>query len=577
MKKARFLEALTAIASVGLFSCVSEDVFELSQLVDVESVTMSAHNFLVENGSTRTSIAVSDEYGAEFAWSANDVVGVFPNIDDASQVRFPISDGNVSGGTATSEANFTGNGWAVMRAQNYMAYYPFISDMELDKTSINVDYRGQKQQGNSSTAHLNKYDHMVAAKTEPSSNGNIGFDFQHMGHLLELNLVIPKTGEYTTLTLHCNEVPFVVAGDIDLTEDSPSIHAGEYDNDFIVNLEEFIITTPGEKVKIYAMIPPVDMSGQTIDVHLQGPNADFKTSYKRGDNKPYKPGTCSRPACGELKGGDIIMLESGYAFNEAIKTLVNGEYISADQTDYQIKSILFETENDNVPSGTMNEDYIQVETADAPLPIYAIWEKSTGTLTLRTSANKIYANEDASYMFKGMHGITSIQMDNFDVSKSTSIRGMFENCYNLSEIDLSGFDVASVQDAGELFAGCEHLVNANTSVLKFTDNLTNVNGMFMMCGSLKSIDVSSFNTANVSDFSCMFQNCQSLSTLTVSSLNTGHATSMREMFSGCESLSSIDLSNFLTESVNAFGGMFEGCRSFTKLDISNFDMTMLVV
>jgi len=61
------------------------------------------------------------------------------------------------------------------------------------------------------------------------------------------------------------------------------------------------------------------------------------------------------------------------------------------------------------------------------------------------------------------------------------------------------------------------------------------------CSSLKSIDLSSFNTTNAND--------------------------MSHMFSGCSSLKSIDLSSFNTTNVNNISGIFYGFSSLKEENI----------
>ena len=60
--------------------------------------------------------------------------------------------------------------------------------------------------------------------------------------------------------------------------------------------------------------------------------------------------------------------------------------------------------------------------------------------------------------------------------------------------------------------------------------------MFYECSSLKSIDLSSFNTNNVKDMSDMFFKCSSLESIDLSSFNTNNVTNMSNMFGGCSSL-----------------------------------------
>ena len=60
--------------------------------------------------------------------------------------------------------------------------------------------------------------------------------------------------------------------------------------------------------------------------------------------------------------------------------------------------------------------------------------------------------------------------------------------------------------------------------------------MFSRCSSLKSIDLSSFNTINANDMSFMFRGCSSLKSVDLSSFNTNNVKNMECMFYECSSL-----------------------------------------
>ena len=67
--------------------------------------------------------------------------------------------------------------------------------------------------------------------------------------------------------------------------------------------------------------------------------------------------------------------------------------------------------------------------------------------------------------------------------------------------------------------------------------------MFDGCGSLTSLDLSSFNTFNVTSMNSMFYYCGSLTSLDLSSFNTSNATDMGSMFSGCDYLTTVKVIN----------------------------------
>jgi len=107
----------------------------------------------------------------------------------------------------------------------------------------------------------------------------------------------------------------------------------------------------------------------------------------------------------------------------------------------------------------------------------------------------------------------------------------------------------------------------------FKKLLTNTSYMFYNCSSLKSIDLSLFNTTNVNNMSNMFYDCSSLESIDLSSFNTTNVNDMSYMFCGCSSLKSIDLSLFDTTNVNNMYFMFCDCSSLKTIDLSSFNIT----
>ena len=89
--------------------------------------------------------------------------------------------------------------------------------------------------------------------------------------------------------------------------------------------------------------------------------------------------------------------------------------------------------------------------------------------------------------------------------------------------------------------------------------------MFRGCSSLKSLDLSNFNTAKVGFMDNMFDGCISLTTLNISSFNTKEVIHMRSMFRNCKKLTSLDLTNFNTKGTVSFREMFSHCESLTTI------------
>ena len=100
--------------------------------------------------------------------------------------------------------------------------------------------------------------------------------------------------------------------------------------------------------------------------------------------------------------------------------------------------------------------------------------------------------------------------------------------------------------------------NWSIPVAKF-DGVTDMYEMFASCTSLRSLDVSGWNTSNVTDMRFMFNNCTSLTSLDLSGWDVSSVTNMFDMFYNC-TFTSLDLSGWDMNNVTDMGKMFYGCH-----------------
>ena len=125
----------------------------------------------------------------------------------------------------------------------------------------------------------------------------------------------------------------------------------------------------------------------------------------------------------------------------------------------------------------------------------------------------------------------------------------------------------------------EYMINLKSVDLAnmYTDEVTDMSGMFAGCLLLESIDASNFNTSNVTNMSGMFDGMDNLTTLDISNFNTSNVVDMRNMFYGLKNLITIYASNtFTTLAVTDSAGMFNGCKKLvggngTKYNSSYID------
>ena len=175
---------------------------------------------------------------------------------------------------------------------------------------------------------------------------------------------------------------------------------------------------------------------------------------------------------------------------------------------------------------------------------------------------------------------TTVLMAVFDASfrdfRPTTTQGWFYHLKSLKSIEgLEYLNTSQVTDMEEMFSGCGSLTSLDLTSFD-TSQVPSMKSMFSGCGSLTSLDLSSFDTSQVRDMRSMFSGCASLTALDLSSFDTSKVTDMAEMFYGCGSLTSLDLSSFNTSQVTSMFKMFSGCASLTALDLSNFDTSQVM-
>ncbi|MGL9947610.1 hypothetical protein IGJ63_002742 [Enterococcus sp. DIV1375a] len=180
-------------------------------------------------------------------------------------------------------------------------------------------------------------------------------------------------------------------------------------------------------------------------------------------------------------------------------------------------------------------------------------------------------------LFEGCTSLKSIEgFTDVDMRSNTSCASMFKNCKSLVNIDNNQLAWRNTNIVGtmcQMFLGCSSLISLDLSSFN-TANVTIMDDMFNSCTALTSLDVSSFDTANVTTMNAIFAYCISLTSLDLSNFNTENVTNMNRMFSGSRSLVSINLgTQFNTGKAKIMYSMFWNCRSLINLDVSKFDMS----
>lgn len=181
---------------------------------------------------------------------------------------------------------------------------------------------------------------------------------------------------------------------------------------------------------------------------------------------------------------------------------------------------------------------------------YAWWDSTDNKVKWWSDAKVIYLPESCQGMFINCNnsGFTSIDLNDFNGEKVTTMQSMFEGCSKLTSIDLSS--------------------------LVTTDKLTNLSYMFKGCEKVTSLDLSGFTTSNVTTFASMFENMKAVTEIKLDYTKFTAAdklTSVDSMFSECRALQKIDLRGFSDcPNLTTINKWFYNCFRMEYIDLSNF-------
>lgn len=270
-----------AILLLAAFSCNKEMIepeIEIAESGEYEKVTMVIPpvNFKDDTPATKLNFNFN-ENSLKYLWTNQDSVGIFPNT--GSQIYFSMANG-----VGENVATFDGGGWALKKSSSYYSYFPFVASYYIDKNKIPVNYKGQVQDGNSSTevANMGKYCYMVAKGVSDEATGNLMFSYQHLG--MPFIFMIPvEAGTYTSLDVYAGENIIPVSGTMDAIALDLAIHDPKYENHLSIELKNITFNNAGTLVAT-AMMAPFNMSGKQLTANLTKADGTVVTSSVAGKN-----------------------------------------------------------------------------------------------------------------------------------------------------------------------------------------------------------------------------------------------------------------------------------------------------
>lgn len=182
-----------------------------------------------------------------------------------------------------------------------------------------------------------------------------------------------------------------------------------------------------------------------------------------------------------------------------------------------------------------------------------------------TPSMSAYQFKDLCCFFYGMSNLKSIKGTEYmDVSQVRNMAGLFEGCSSLKSLDLSSWDTSNLDFMNSVFEGCSSLTYLNVSGWK-TDKVTSMNSLFNFCSSLESLNIKDWKVNKVTDMSGMFCNCNSLKSIDIGGWLTTKVKDMSGMFQNCQSLQSLNFGRWITLAATDMSYMFFDCRSLTTI------------
>ena len=177
--------------------------------------------------------------------------------------------------------------------------------------------------------------------------------------------------------------------------------------------------------------------------------------------------------------------------------------------------------------------------------------------------------------------LKSITFTEVDTSNIVTMEGMFIGCGGLTTLDVSKFNTKNVINMAYMFFSCDHLLELDVSNFD-TSNVEDMTSMFSSCGAEASasttiIKVDGWNTSKAVYMGSMFENTK-VQSLNLSSFNTDKVIDMWCMFFGCQQLQSLNISNFSLASIERYDeegrDTLAGLFNYTnKLVLSNIDIS----
>ena len=172
-------------------------------------------------------------------------------------------------------------------------------------------------------------------------------------------------------------------------------------------------------------------------------------------------------------------------------------------------------------------------------------------------------------MFRSCTKLTSLDISNFYTNKVKNFQMTFAMMNKLNSLDVSNLDTSACEDMGYMFYGDPftslNFENWDVSKVKSFDHF------LTSCSALTNFDVSKWDVSSVENFNAIFHGVPKTS-YDLSKWNVSKVKVFSQMFEGSTRLVEIKgLENWNTSNGICFGQMFMDCTALEELNLSSFD------
>lgn len=562
---------LILLLNLSFISCTNEFDNNSRELVNnslLKEISINLPEIELDSMISTRTLFIMNHTGAKAYWAEGDSIGIFPANGD--QVSFSIIDG-----VETNVATFDGGDWALKTGHSYAAYYPYDKwNIFRNNKTILLDYTGQTQTKNNNSDHLGNYDFLATGQVNPNSEGYLNLFMQRVGSIIMLDLVIPETDIYTSLTLTSSATSFITKAELDISSNDPQLTPIASCSSITLSLDRIKINA-NDTLHAYIMCAPVDLTDGSLMVSIKGsdtynteiisknliagkaykfngvfdPNIEL-INFKDPEVKRICVENWDTNNDGELSTLEaqvVTSLQGAFRKNKKIKSFDELMYFTSLGGDYSSKYIPDDYDFEGCTSltsiclpyfGSLNNYNITIG-----------WGAFSGCTSLVNVGVPFIVDVIGAYSFYNCNSLNSINiisnkidryafagcgLSNYDFDAEVNFigEGAFMNT-NLLGIRLGGYNSSNIELEKEIFVGCTDL-----TTVTILDGISEIPAK-------------------------TFYNLPNLETVTISE---GVKSIGQEAFWGCLKLSYIDLPESL-ESIEV--SAFHGCSYLINISLPN--------